>query len=214
MLALLFAALTLVVAAVALRATGRVALGILWMALTAALAASGALQNFDSFPPAILKLVLLSTLLTTILCLSSLGREWVKTWALPAMVAFQAFRLPLELIMHRAATEGLMPVQMSFSGRNFDILSGLLALPVAWALSRGKGGRTLAWAWNLMGLALLINVVGVAILSMPGPLRAFPQDPPNTWITQAPYVWLPTVLVQLAWGGHLLMIRKLWAFSR
>ena len=64
-------------------------------------------------------------------------------------------------------------------------------------------------AWNLAGLALLVNIVSVAILSMPTPFRAFTNEPANTFVTQAPYVWLPVFLVQAAWLGHLLTLK--WA---
>ena len=47
------------------------------------------------------------------------------------LIAFHGFRLPLELIMHEAATEGVMPPQMTFTGLNFDITTGATALLVA-----------------------------------------------------------------------------------
>ena len=47
---------------------------------------------------------------------------------------------------------------MSYSGRNFDIVTGIAALLVAALLASGCGGRTLAAAWNILGLALLLNV--------------------------------------------------------
>ena len=38
--------------------------------------------------------------------------------------------------MHRAATEGVMPMQMSYSGQNLDIVSGVTAIVVAWMMAR------------------------------------------------------------------------------
>ena len=49
----------------------------------------------------------------------------VPLWIL---VAVQGFRLPLELAMHRLYERGIMPEQMSYSGRNFDIVTGATAL--------------------------------------------------------------------------------------
>ncbi|MDX1982954.1 MAG: hypothetical protein SFV51_21975 [Bryobacteraceae bacterium] len=83
--------------------------------------------------------------------------------------------LPLELVMHHAAAEGRMPVQMSYSGWNFDIVTGITAIPVA---------STPVFA-------------------------AFGPDRLNTWIADAPFVWLPCVLVPAALLGHLLLWRKL-----
>ena len=47
------------------------------------------------------------------------------------LVGVQGFRLPLELAMHRMYERGIMPVQMSYSGLNYDILTGIRALVVA-----------------------------------------------------------------------------------
>jgi hypothetical protein len=72
---------------------------------------------------------------------------------LAVLVGVQGFRLPLELLMHRAYAEGLMPVQMSYSGRNFDIVTGT----TAWCSPRRSGSRRsaargLVLAWNVMGI--------------------------------------------------------------
>ncbi|HEX4467931.1 MAG TPA: hypothetical protein VH080_00255, partial [Gemmatimonadaceae bacterium] len=59
------------------------------------------------------------------------------------------------------------------------------------------------------GLALLANIIGVALLSAPTPLRVFMNEPANLWITRAPWVWLPTVLVVAALCGHVVVYRRL-----
>ncbi len=66
-------------------------------------------------------------------------------------------------------------------------------------------------AWNLLGLALLINIVTIAVLSTPVPFRRFLEDPPNRLPSLFPYVWLPTFLVQVALAGHVLVFRRLRA---
>jgi hypothetical protein len=45
-------------------------------------------------------------------------------------------------------------------------------------------------------------------MSMPGPLRQF-DGPPNVWVGDFPFVWLPTVMVAAALLGHLLVFRRL-----
>ena len=127
-----------------------------------------------------------------------------------ALIGYQAFRVLVELLLHRAYREGLMPVQMSYSGRNFDIVSGITALLLgAWLVIRPTLSRRLVFAWNTLGLALLINILGVALLSAPTPVRVFMNEPANVWITHAPWVWLPTVMVLAALFGHVLVYRRL-----
>lgn len=202
-----FGLYALLVALLAARWAGRPLL--LWLVITGGLAGSGLLAKFEGFPPPVMRLILPALVVTALLCGSSIGRGWVERFSLAGLIGFQAFRLPLELLMHLAAREGVMPPQMTFTGRNFDILTGLLAVPLAWLVARGRVGSGVVWAWNVMGLGLLVNVVGVAVLSFPGPYRVFMNEPANLWIAYFPFVWLPTVLVPLALAGHLLVARKL-----
>jgi hypothetical protein len=62
--------------------------------------------------------------------------------------------------------------------------------------------------WNVLGLALLVNVVSVAIASMPL-IRAFGDDRVVTFVTYPPFVWLPAVMVLAALAGHLVIFRAL-----
>jgi hypothetical protein len=102
-----------------------------------------------------------------------------------------------------------MPVQMSYSGRNFDIVSGITALLLATWLSTGRKSPRLVFAWNTLGVLLLANIVGVALLSAPTPLRVFMNEPANIWITRAPWIWLTAVMVFTAALGHVLVYRRL-----
>ena len=115
----------------------------------------------------------------------------------------------MEVLLHRGYLAGIVPVQMTWSGRNFDILTGLTAIPLAILAARGQLPRWAAIVWNLAGFALLINIMTVSILSTPTVFRMFPNEPANTFIAQFPYIWLPTVLVPAAWVGHLLLFRRL-----
>ncbi|HEX6048838.1 MAG TPA: hypothetical protein VFZ21_06210 [Gemmatimonadaceae bacterium] len=179
-----------------------------WLALTAGLAASG-VMSFTSRPPTMLVLVPVIFALGIGLAGSNLGRRLATGLPLDVLVGSQAFRLPLELTMHRAYIEGLMPVQMSYSGRNFDILTGISAIVVLGVLVRRPKALWLVRLWNVGGLLLLANILTVALLSAPTPFRAFHNEPANVWITHAPWVWLPAVFVLAAIMGHIVVFRRL-----
>jgi hypothetical protein len=51
--------------------------------------------------------------------------------------------------------------------------------------------------------------MGAAVLSLPGRLRMFRNDPPNELVLHFPYVWIPALFVMAAFAGHLLLFRKL-----
>ena len=96
---------------------------------------------------------------------------------------------------------------MRHAPHRLDVLSGLLALPLAWLVFAGKAPRLFIRLWNCFGLGLLINIVTVAMLSMPTPFRQF--SPANLFVAEAPFIWLPALLVTSALFGHLLVFRKL-----
>jgi hypothetical protein len=184
-----------------------------WMAATAAIAATGVLFRFDVRPPPLAATVVASLLGAVVVATSRVGRRLADGLPLAALVGLQSFRLPLELVMHRAAQEGTMPVQMTFgggSGRNFDVLTGLGALVVAGLLLVGRVPRAVVWVWNIAGLALLARIMAIAIASLP-PVHAFGSDAAhlNTWVCAFPFIWLPALLVPVALAGHIVITRRL-----
>src|SRR5690349_13274466 len=77
----------------------------LWMTATWQLAARGVLSRFFSTPPPFLLTVLASVIAAAALGLSPFGRRMALRLPLAIMIGVQAFRLPLELVMHRAVAE-------------------------------------------------------------------------------------------------------------
>ncbi len=176
------------------------------MAVEYFVAAQGVLKQWERLPPALMVMMLVLVGLTRLLAAS--GR--LDHLPVAVIVLSQAFRLPLELFMHRAYADGIMPKQMSFSGCNFDIVTGATAIIVGVLALRGAAPRWLLIAWNLMGSLLLLTIVAIAIASTPI-FEFFGAEPHqlNTWIADPPYVWLPGVLVPSALLGHLLLWRRL-----
>jgi hypothetical protein len=193
-------------------ATGRawIALvaAILWMSATWIAASSGVLRRWEATPPPFALLVLAIVTLGFAIAFSRCGRLLATGLPLWTLVAVQGFRLPLELAMHALYGRGFVPVQMSYSGRNFDVLTGASALIVAGLVRADRAPRWLVATWNVFGIALLTNVVAIAILSTPR-IHYFGVDRLNVWVTYPPFVWLPAVMVLAAFAGHLVIFRAL-----
>ena len=216
---LLFSALVLVVAVLVFMAVWSRArigpaagLGILvaYIALPGVLAARHLLDRYDPLPAPALLLLFGLTLLTVAIAMSPLGARLAAGIGLGAIVAFQAFRIPVELLLHRLHVEGVVPVQMTYEGRNFDIVTGVTGLLLgAWLLRSKSVPRGLVFAWNVLGLVLLANIVIIAMLSTPVSFRRFVESPPHTLPSTFPYIWLPSFLVQVALASHLLVFRQL-----
>jgi hypothetical protein len=198
-------------AAAVRRRTALTAVGVgAWLALFAALSLSGVLARFDARPPPLNAMMLLVLGGSVLFARSRAAGDLVEGLPLWALVGFQAFRFPLEVVMHEAARAGVMPVQMSFSGWNFDIVTGLSAIVVAALIARGVAPRALIVAWNVGGALLLVAIVSIAAASTPF-FHAFGLDAQNTFIAYFPFVWLPGVMVTSAIVGHLLVLRWLRA---
>jgi len=180
---------------------------LVWMGATLAAADRGVFLDWHRTPPPFALLVAAIVLLGAGIAFSPLGARLARL-PLWALVAVQAFRLPLEIAMHALVSRGIMPEQMSYSGRNFDVLTGAAAIVVAALVKTGSGGRRLVAVWNLAGLALLVNIVTVAILSTPR-FAMFGDDRLNVFVVYPPFVWLPAVLVLAALAGHLVVFRAL-----
>jgi hypothetical protein len=183
-----------------------------WAVITALAAASGVLRQFDATPPPFGILAVAVIAIGIAVPFSRLGTLLVRGLPLWALVGFQVFRLPLELLMHRAYVEGVMPVQMSYSGQNYDILTGISAGALGLWLWRRDGPRWLVAAWNVLGFALLVNIVAIAIVSTPR-FAWFGSERLNTFVTYPPFVWLPAILVVAALIGHLLVWRRTLAWA-
>lgn len=186
-----------------------------WIAATGALAGSGLLARFDRTPPPMALLLPAIFGGAIAVAVSPVGRSIARAWPLVALVGLQMFRLPLELVMHRAARLGIMPQELSYSGYNLDIATGATAVVLAALMAGRTVPRPVVWAWNLWGLWCLLVIAWVARTGSPL-VRGFGDDPRhlNTWVLYLPYVWLPAVLVMIALAGHLVLTRKLLTTSR
>lgn len=176
---------------------------LLWLGLTSSIVASGLLAEHPM--PRLLYFVAASNLVAIAFALSPLGGKiafGVPVWTL---IGFQGFRLPLEFILHSWANTGVIPPTMTWTGANFDIVSGGLAFLIAPFAERR---RWLAWIFNAVGLALLLNVARVAVFSSPLPF-AWHVTPPLLLAFHLPYALIVPVCVAGALAGHVLLTRRL-----
>jgi hypothetical protein len=186
------------------------------MAFSAAAAWSGLLARFDLMPPPMAVMIVSVFAMGLLLGLSPAAADAAADVPLAILIGLQAFRLPLELVMHHAATVGVMPVELSYSGYNFDIVTGIGALLLFLAMQAGwRVPARVIWVWNIWGFWCLAVIAVIAVTTAPM-VRLFGDDPRhvNTWVLYFPYVWLPVVLVTVALAGHITITRALRRRSR
>jgi hypothetical protein len=180
-----------------------------WLAITGVAGWLGLVRDFQRLPPKMFVLLLVAVVLTVVTALSRIGSRLAAEAGIVWLVGVQAFRIAVEIFLDWGHRVDLVPVQMTFEGRNWDVVSGVSAAGIAWLAAKERAPGWMILLWNCVGLALLLNIVAIAILSMPTPLRRFHNEPANSFVAYFPYIWLPAFLVQVALFGHLLVFRWL-----
>jgi hypothetical protein len=181
-----------------------------WAAVLAGLALAGFFANYQALPPRIPLSMLVPLAAILVIVFSRGGAVLLQVMPAHWPIYAQTFRIGVELVIWLAVVNKLMPIQLSFEGRNFDVVTGLLAIPVGYYVFVARRWPTwVAVGYHLMGMGLLVNVLVVSFLSMPTPLRVFHNEPANTLITQFPFIYLPGMLVPLAFSLHIISLRQL-----
>ncbi len=195
----------------ATKSNRKLAIGIvIWMILTSFLGLMGFYSNTTAIPPRFVFLLGPGVILVIALICIRKGRAFASQLDLRYLTILHAVRIPVELILYAIFLAGLIPDLMTFEKWNYDILSGLSAPVVYFLVFRlKKVGRKGLLVWNFICLALLINILTIAVLSAPTSFQALSHEQPNIGVTYFPFVWLPTVVVPLVLFSHLASITQL-----
>ena len=136
---------------------------------------------------------------------SEFGRKVAEHRSLSILVGFQSFRLPLELILHHWAGSDVIPETMTWSGQNWDVITGILAVVIAPIANRSKAA---VFAFNLIGSLLLLNVARVVIFSLPLPI-SWGLENPLQLPFHFPYILIAPLFVWPAFFAHVVLWRKM-----
>jgi len=190
-----------------LRVIRRIVISVIgWAIFLLLVSYSGFFSDFTAFPPRIMIALAIPLVTIVSFVFSGATSEFLPLIPQRNLVRLQVFRVFVELLLWAAFVLNELPIQMTFEGRNFDILAGLSAPFVAYFLA---SNRNALYIWNFLSLGLLLNIVTVAILSLPTPLRYFMNEPANVLVARFPFILLPGMLVPLAYGLHFLSLRQL-----
>jgi hypothetical protein len=105
------------------------------------------------------------------------------------------------LILH---DQGRLAAPFATSAGWGDVITGVAAIPLAFAASRGRLPRGVLIAWNAFGALDLIVAIVLGALSAPGtPFQLFTEAPGTAVMGTFPWVGVPTLLVPLYLMTHL-----------
>ena len=183
---------------------------LVWMAVVGVLGYSGFYRVQNAIPPRFIFLLAPGMLVVLYLLLFKSGRRFGDTLQLQWLTVLHTVRVPVEIVLYYIFIAGYVPDLMTFEGYNYDILSGLSAPMIYYAVFiKGWMGKKGLLLWNFVCLGLLLNILTIAVLSAQTPIQQLAFDQPNLGVTYFPFVWLPTVIVPLVLYSHLTSIIKL-----
>jgi len=181
-----------------------------WIVFQSIISLSGFYKIANTLPPRFGLLIIPALVFIIIQFNTKKGKQFTDGLNIKTLTLFHIVRIPVELVLYWLFLQKTVPELMTFEGRNFDIFSGLSA-PIIFYFGfvKKKLNRIFLLIWNFVCLALLLNIVFNALLSLPGIFQKFAFEQPNIAILHFPFVLLPSVLVPLVLFSHLASIRQL-----
>ncbi len=174
-----------------------------WCAISGTMGLNGFLRDYHAIPPRFVFIVGPPFLSIIVLFALPASRKFIQHLPLSFLVILHIIRIPVELVLWWLAEEKFIPIELTFEGRNFDILSGLTA-PVIYYLYFMKRSinRKVFVAWNVCALALLFIIVIQAVLATPY-FEVLYQNSPNIAVAYFPIIWLPAIVVPIVLFSHI-----------
>lgn len=168
-------------------------------------------KHLEIIPPYIALFGTIPTLITIfIFFYTKKGKMFIDSLPLKTLTYLHVVRVPVEVMLYMLLMEKALPSVMTFVGFNFDILAGITAPFIAYfGFTKKTLSKKVILIWNYISLALLFNIMILAVLSVPTPLQMFGKEQPNIAILNFPYSWLPTFIAPLVLLSHLVCIRRL-----
>src|SRR5215472_1940773 len=135
-----------------------------WVGFAVAVAGAGELAS----PAA--TLILFATPIATVVAVasfSSTARASLLAMPMPMLVGLNAIRI-LGAFFLMLAAAGRFGGPFPWSAGWGDVITGIFAIPLAWAAARGSPNRRFILAWNVFGTLDLVDAVTLGIISTNG----------------------------------------------
>ena len=183
---------------------------IFWLAILALLAYMGFFYGPELSLQRILLAFLFPALLAGILLFSRFFRLVLAAIPNSWLTYFQSCRIITELLFWMGLQGGFVPIQMTFEWLNYDIIVGVTALLGGYVFfGKGRNRRLEGILWNTFGLASLVNMILISLVSLPGPHQVFSGSQDSAFLTLVPFIWLPGFIFPLCAAIHLFSLKKL-----
>lgn len=180
-----------------------------WMSIQLLIGLTDFYKDTSSIPPRFVLMVIPPILIIVATFITKAGRQYLDQLNLKKLTLLHSIRIPVEIVLYYLFVAGAIPEIMTFAGRNFDILAGLTAPLIYFFAFNKKHTKAILIGWNVICILLLVNIVIIAIFSVPTSFQLFGLQQPNIAISSFPFNWLPSVVVPIVLFSHLAVLRSL-----
>ena len=131
----------------------------------------------------------LAIILFVIVGNTGLFKKLLRSVTLESLIRLHTFRI-LGAFFIILYFYHLLPAGMAFAGGLGDIITALLAVPVANMVAKKKPGSiTAVYAWNILGMLDIVNVMVIAVMNAMKSMNN--AGPGELEMTIFPFVWFP-----------------------
>ena len=164
----------------------------------------------NSIPP---KVVVWAGLPLIILLFGFIGntglfKKLLRSITLESLIAIHIFRV-VGIFFIILYCYHLLPPNFAFSADLGDLITALLALPVAWMVSKRKPmWKPIVYAWNIFGMLDIVNVLVLSVVIAKSGMAAGSNESLRE-MTVFPFVWFPAFAPGTILFLHVAVFRKM-----
>ncbi len=179
-----------------------------WLAIQFAIDQTGFYLS-SALPPRIPLLMILPVFLFTgIFLFWKRNSEVLHAIPIYIPIAYQSFRAVIEVLFYFTFLQGILPIQVTFEGANYDVLLGISAIVMGFYAYRSSASKKILIAWNFLGIGVILFAAFTFVTSL-----YFPEF----WGTGGfsdrfihfPFLLLPSFFMPSAIFMHVLSIVQL-----
>jgi hypothetical protein len=144
---------------------------------------------------------------------TSLFKQLLRAVTLESLVALHVFRA-VGVFFIILYFYHLLPAAFAVSAETGDLLTAILALPVAKMVSKAKPlWKTAVVAWNIFGMLDIINVLIIASIYAVNTMAAGPRGGLEE-MTLFPFAWFPAFAPATILFLHVTVFRKMYQITK
>lgn len=179
---------------------------IIWVSYVVIMTFTGILDNLSMPPKAPVFIIIPAFIIVFITTSRKSFQSVIVHTPKHISIFIQSFRVLVELLIYGAFLDGLFPQRVTFEGLNYDILMGIIALPMGFLVLKGVAKRKAILAFNIVGL-MVLSLTGYAFVSS-FYFSDFVSATGEIALVKAPFILLPGVLLPFAIFYHIVSIKQ------